>query len=97
MMKVDITHARAQVTGRFAREGSVLAQTVRAQCLGIEVRLEVESPEAPQRVAGVLRNAENGCYVIQALVDPVPVQSIMVLNGQPLDLGAFPPPHQDRA
>ena len=95
MMKVPITRAQVHVTGRFSREGSVLAQTVQARCDGMEVRLEVESPEDPARVAGVLRNAENGCFVMQSLVKPVPVQTSVLLNGQEMDLASFSPPGAD--
>ena len=90
-MKVDITSAKVHVSVRFTREGSVLAQTIRAGAEGIETRLEVESPEDPARVAGVVRNAENGCYVMQSLANPTPVQTSATLNGAELDLAAYPP------
>ena len=93
-MKVDITSARVHVTMRFTREGSVLAQTVRAGADGIETRLEVESPEEPARVAGVVRNAENGCYVMQSLANPTPVATSVALNGAELSLASYPPPSQ---
>ena len=88
MMRVEITSALVHVSGRFSREGSVLAQTIQGRGEGFDVRLEVESPEEPARVAGVLRNAENGCFVMQSLAHPVPVQSTMTLNGQELDVNA---------
>ncbi len=91
-MKVDITSARVHVTVRFTREGSVLAQTIRAGAEGIETRLEVESPDEPAKVAGVVRNAENGCYVMQSLANPTHVATSVALNGAELDLAAYPPP-----
>ena len=94
-MKVEITSARVHVTAKFTREGSVLAQTIQAGSEGIATRLEVESPEEPAKVAGVLRNAENGCYVMQSLANPTPVETSVALNGADLDLGAFPPPTLD--
>jgi hypothetical protein len=72
MMKVAIDKARVYVTARFKVEGSVLAQTVRASLDDVQTRLEVESKDTPDRVAGVVRNAENGCFVMQALLNPVP-------------------------
>lgn len=92
MMKVAIDKARVSVTARFRVEGSVLAQTVRASLDDVQTRLDVESKDAPERVAGVVRNAENGCFVMQALLNPVPVSSTVNLNGTGLDLRAFPPP-----
>jgi len=43
-----------------------------------------ESPAEPERVARVIRNAERGCFVMQALLRPVPVTGRALLNGQPL-------------
>ena len=92
MMKVAIDKARVYVTARFKVEGSVLGQTVRASLDDVQTRLEVESKESPDRVAGVVRNAENGCFVMQALLNPVPVSSTIVLNDSGLDLNAYPAP-----
>ncbi len=92
MMKVAIDKARVYVTARFRVEGSVLAQTVRASLDDVQTRLEVESKEAPERVAGVIRNAENGCFVMQSLRNPVPVASSTLLNGNAIDLAAYPLP-----
>ena len=88
-MKTKITKARVFVTARFKSEGSVLAETVRAQGLGFETRLELESDEAAERVAAVVRNAENGCYVLQSILHPVPVERRFTLNGAALEPDAF--------
>jgi hypothetical protein len=53
--------------------------------LGAETTLEIDSPDTPARVARVVRNAERGCFVMQALQQPVPVTGRTVLNGVPLD------------
>jgi organic hydroperoxide reductase OsmC/OhrA len=92
MMKVAIDKACVYVTAHFKVEGSVLAQTVRASLNAVKTRLEVESKDPAERVAGVIRNAENGCFVMQALLNPVPVSSSVTLNGSGLDLKAYPPP-----
>jgi hypothetical protein len=84
MMKVPITKARARVVGTFRQDGSVLAQTIQASCVGIETHLEVESPAPAEAVAGVIRNAENGCFTIQAIRNPSPVHTTVSLNGKPL-------------
>lgn len=85
MMKTKIDKARVYVKGKFKSEGSVLAETVKAEGLGFETRLEIDSPDPPERVAAVVRNAENGCYVLQTLLRPVPVERAVTLNGKPLD------------
>jgi len=85
MMKTNIQKARVFVKAKFKSEGSVLAETVRAQGLGFETRLELESDDAAERVAAVVRNAENGCYVLQTILHPVPVAREFTLNGSPFD------------
>jgi len=52
--------------------------------LGAETTLELESADPPDRVARVVRNAERGCFVMQALLRPVPVTGRTLLNRQPL-------------
>jgi hypothetical protein len=90
MMKTKIRKARVFVKAAFKSEGSVLAETVRAKSLGFETRLEVESEEAPQRVAALIRNSENGCYALQTILNPVPVERKFFLNGAEFDPQGFP-------
>jgi hypothetical protein len=90
MMKTKIGKARVSVKARFKSEGSVLAETVQARGLGFETRLELESGEPPERVAAVVRNAENGCYVMQTILHPVPVERKFLLNGTAFDPERFP-------
>jgi hypothetical protein len=70
----------------------VLGQTIQGQSDGFETRLEVESDEPPERLAGLIRNAENGCYMLQTIRHPVPVQTEVLVNGTEFDLEAYPPP-----
>lgn len=84
MMKVSVNKARVHVSMRNRQEGSVLQGTVKTVCLGIETRLELESDEPPERVAALVRNAENGCFTMQALMNPSPVTGTVTLNGTPL-------------
>ena len=84
MLKVQIGKVRMKVTIRYRDEGSVLANTVKSQCLGVEAELHIDSTEDPAKVARVVHNAENGCFVHQALTNPVPVQGTVRLNGSTL-------------
>jgi hypothetical protein len=84
MLKMRVDGVRMHVTARYRVEGSVLNDTVQAEMLGVETRLELASPEPPEKVARLVRNAERGCFVMQGLLRPVPIQSATVLNGQPL-------------
>ena len=84
MMKVSVNKARVHVTMRNKQEGSVLQGTVKASCLGIDTRVELESDEPAERVAALVRNAERGCFTMQALLEPVRFTTAFSLNGLPL-------------
>ncbi len=73
------------VKAKFKSEGSVLRETVKAVGLGFEARLEIESDEPAERIAAVVRNAENGCFVLQSILNPVPVERKFTLNGADFD------------
>ena len=81
MPKVSVNGLRMRVTARYRVDGSVLNDTVQGQMLGAETTLEIDSPDPPERVAKVVRNAERGCFVMQALLKPVPVTGRTLLNG----------------
>ncbi len=85
MMKVEIRKARVKVTARFKNEGSVLRETIDAQGVGFETDLDVESGAPPKRVAAVVRNSEKGCYVMQTILKPTPVETRVTLNGADFD------------
>ena len=84
MLKVTVNGMRMRVRARYRVDGSVLSDTIQGQMLGAETTLEIDSPDPPERVARVVRNAERGCFVMQALLNPVPIAGTTVLNGQPL-------------
>ena len=89
MMRVEIDHARVEITGQFAVEESVLAETLRSRCDGITTVLRIKSDAPSERVAGLIRNAENGCYMLQTIRNPVTVRTLVELNGAEFDyLGA---------
>lgn len=84
MLKVQINGLRMHVTTHFRVQGSVLADTIQGEAVGFDTRLEIDSPDDPTRVAKVIRNAERGCFIMQALLQPVPVTTLTLLNGNPL-------------
>jgi uncharacterized OsmC-like protein len=94
MMKTKIDKAKVFVTARFKSEGSVLRETVQAVGLGFETRCELESAEAPEKVAAVVRNAEKGCYVMQTILQPTPVERRFTLNGAVFEPDQFQRPQQ---
>jgi hypothetical protein len=84
MLKVTVKGMRMRVTARYRVTGSVLNDTIEGEMLGAETTLELELPDPPDRVAQVVRNAERGCFVMQALLRPVPVTARTLLNREPL-------------
>ena len=84
MLKMKVDKVRMRVTARYKVEGSVLNDTVQAEMVGVETRLELDSPEPPEKIARLVRNAERGCFVMQGLVKPVPVTGTTVVNGTPI-------------
>jgi hypothetical protein len=84
MLKVNVEKMRMRVVARYRVDGSVLNDTIEGQMVGAETTLELESPDPPDRVARVVRNAERGCFVMQALLKPVAVTAATRLNGAPL-------------
>jgi hypothetical protein len=84
MLKVRVEKMTMRVVARFRVTGSVLQDTIDGEMLGAETILELESPDDPAQVARVIRNAERGCFVMQALLRPVPIITSTVLNGAPL-------------
>ena len=84
MLKVEVTRMRMTVRARYRVDGSVLNDTVQGRMLGADTTLDLESPDPPERVARVVANAERGCFVMQALLHPVPVTGETRLNGVPL-------------
>jgi len=81
MLKVTVSAMRMRVRARYRVTGSVLNESVMAAMVGAETTLEIDSPDESALVAKVVRNAEHGCFVMQALLQPVPVVSQTVLNG----------------
>lgn len=91
MMKIEIKNARVVVRSRFRTDGSVLKETIKGSTQGFEIDIEVESEDSPERVAALVRNAEDGCFVMQAIKNPTEVKKNVTLNGAPLDVEALRP------
>ena len=92
MMKVSLGKVQAHIELNAGVEGSVLAQTIKARADKIVIRYDIESDEEPAKLAGLIRNARNGCYVRQTIGKPEIFDDSITLNGQPFDLEAYPPP-----
>ena len=92
MMKVDLGQVKANIGFSVSSEGSVLRQTVRAKAEKIVIHYDVESSESPERVAGLMRNARNGCYARQSFGRPELFEDTINLNGSPFNMDDYPAP-----
>ena len=92
MMNVSYTKAKARISYSVGVEGSVLAQTVQARADRIEIHYDIQSTDEPGKVAGLIRNARNGCYVRQTVGRPEIFHDTVNLNGTPLKFEDYPPP-----
>jgi hypothetical protein len=92
MMKVRLGKVQARIALHVGAEGSVLAQTVRARAEKNEIHYDVESPDEPAKLAGLMRNARNGCYVRQTIGRPELFHDTITLNGQPFNPDSYLPP-----
>ena len=51
-----------------------------------EVEFDVESDDSPERVAACIQTAENGCFVMQTIIEPTKVKRTVRLNSENLDM-----------
>ena len=85
-MKIELKQVHVDQVIRFFRKGSVLAGTIHSGSLGIEVQVDVESDESKDKIARLVRIAQESCFTHGAIANPVPVETNVRLNGQPLEL-----------
>jgi len=85
-MRVVLKQVRVDQVMRFFRKGSILGGTIQSGSLGIEVQVDVESDEPRERIAQLVRVAQESCFTHGAIVNQVPVETNVRLNGQPLGL-----------
>ena len=86
-MKLELKQVHVDQVMRFFRKGSILGGTIQSGSLGIEVRVDVESDEPGDKIAHLVRVARESCFTHGAIANPVPVDTNVRLNGQPLELG----------
>jgi len=85
MMKIAVTNANAKVRLRKFLGGSVLKGTVFCRWDGVDVDLSVDSDAPSDKLVHLLRNAKAGCFAEGLIVQSVPLNSTIKVNGK-----AFP-------
>lgn len=71
---------------RFSQKGSALAGTMQARAVGLELRIDIESDEPPERVRQLVKMGKQTCYTHQAVTDAMPIRTSVRLNGEDLRL-----------
>ena len=94
MMKINQGEVIAHVAYGFGAPRLVLAQTALAWCEKLEIHYDIESTDEPAKIAGLVRNARNGCYVRQTIGHPELFLDTINLNGQPFNPEDYPPPEK---
>lgn len=86
MTKTDIRHAWVKVVLHWYLSGSVLQGTVDSGCREVQTHLELDSDDAPEKIAHVIRCAKKGCFAEQMVVRPTPLTSTVMVNGEAFEL-----------
>jgi hypothetical protein len=86
MMKIELKQVHVDQVIRFFRKGSILGGTIQSGSHGIEVQVDVESDESTDKIARLVRIAQESCFTHGALANPVPMETTVRLNGERLEL-----------
>jgi hypothetical protein len=85
-MKLTVTNASVKVRFRKFLGGSVLKGTVYNRWDGVDTHLAIESDAPPEKLAHLVRNAKNGCFAEGLIVQSVPLNSTVEVNGKPFHI-----------
>ena len=86
MMKIEYVSSKVRVEMDYLLSGSVLAGTVKAECLETRTFFEVESDAPEDRIIALIKNAKQGCFAEAMIQAPVPLKSEVELNGERVEL-----------
>ena len=86
MMKMTVGKASVKVRFRKFLGGSVLKRTVYNRWDGVDTHLSLESDAPADKLAHLIRNAKNGCFAEGLIVQPVPLNSTIEVNGKAFEI-----------
>ena len=86
MMKITVKKASAKVRFRKFLGGSVLKGTVYNRWDGVDTHLAIESDAPPEKLEHLIRNAKNGCFAEGLIIQSVPLNSTVEVNGNPFHI-----------
>ena len=82
---VELDAVAMTVTPTFEATGSILAGTAGHRLLDIDCALEITSPAPSEHIASLIAQAEQMCFVLDAIERPHEVRRRVNLNGVPLE------------
>jgi hypothetical protein len=77
-------NVKISVDAEYFSEGSLLRGDRKAGAESIQVNVLVEGDHPPEFIERLVREAEAGCFAINALRNPSPVTVVATLNGTPV-------------
>jgi hypothetical protein len=86
MMKLNVSDANCRVVLRRHLGGSVLKGTVFNRWEGVTTDLKLTSDEPADRLQHLIKNAKAGCFAEGLITQQVPLQSLVQVNGEPLNI-----------
>ena len=86
MMKLKVSNAKVSVRFRKLLGGSVLKGTVFNKWEAVDTHLSLDSDAPADKLAHLITNAKNGCYAEGLIVQQVPLNSTVEVNGAPFPI-----------
>lgn len=81
--RLEIEHMSLRQETRFAMEGSALQGTLTGRGVVVATIVDIKSNEPSEKIAELVRVAQQSCFVHQSIAQPVPTETSIVLNGEP--------------
>lgn len=82
-LKMEPRNVTIRVTGKWARQGSVLQGDVTSSCEGITTEIALDCDDTADRIAQLIKMAEATCYTMATLRNPVEAHLVATVNGEP--------------
>jgi uncharacterized OsmC-like protein len=82
--KLSYRKAGVSQTTKFVRGGSILAGDIYGEPGGIVTNIDVDSDEPADKVANIVKLAEQSCFALQSMMQNTPVTASATLKGKAL-------------
>jgi uncharacterized OsmC-like protein len=90
MFKIRVDDAEIRVRVHWCIAGSVMEETLKVDCTGVDMDVSLVSDEAPERIAWLVSAAREGCFVEAVLAAPIEADVTLSLNDRVVDTDTTP-------